>query len=1671
MATKLNTITTQYHSYTVDQVLTHYQLNETIDYFEDQDRLTRVFLLGTGIVCGFKVSLNADKDAITISQGNGITTDGDLIKLVKDADNAAEKARTKQKLSKIDFSNIIYKSFTPFTDSNAKYPPFRNGDTIIPIFEILPVKADGSPSLNANQLPLSQFSNIENFVVVLYLENYPKEAAKCSGIDCDNQGIEEVNNLRVLLIQKSDVDAFVNRNDTIWKEFNDDDADLNSLPEIRLRRVMLNRINSSSDLNKAYNRIIFSQSEELRRAFVTLLRNFRRFGSSSIYSEINNHFLTLFKEERDDAQYRYDLLKDLIDTYTEIKELVNHTKVLCNPDINAFPKHLLLGVTKPSTDEKDVYRHSFYKSHILSDDVENSDRINSLILRFYHMLREFNLRIPNDEVTITPSNLNVLLGKKAIPVYYNLPRHLIRYWDYDKSKVYKEKTNLSYHKSLLSSDDHIQNPLVYNLEPYNFFRIEDVHGKEYKSAFSEIDQLRLSKGLNFDIQCLSIDMKLDDIDLKEYDCQFKDLQMHLSSWKIEQECLYKEAIEFLSGFSTKDKGGHNYFDKLPKKVVDKSTRASGLAFSALATALANKKVIASKGTSEIIEPSETKKIVFQDEYTPIENNTQSVQFIKGVMEFEGSILDDTEDLGSIMSEVFNIKYPLSESDYSSLLKAEVIKRIPDYSQWTKPDRELRVDTPLRIAASIKALSLYIPTTIDQINETLLSNYSTALTNLCNLVKKSFNTINSNLNNASIEYTKVGFEESYLNLISRLKENCCAADYLTILFQEVIDRKKKILNSLLFENYVEKHPGMEHLCGVPNGGTYILVFEGGKTRNSNLVVADFSLPYLCCSDCVPVNFVLESVVMLNLKKNTVCFDIEKLENSDVYFEVTPPDGEISVVNSPAGIVIEDGKISFTAEFNTFNNPLEFLVNGKIVSSKLTVTKKPTLAINFSFDDKTNTVTLESSLESANNSYSWDVNGTTLEKTKKVSFVQTESETLTITLTLDSGLCGELTTSITKEVEITLSLDIFPQYCFDTKNDEIVTIPFIVSPANAIVTLAKELPGIDVLENGISLQPDFDYFDEPIHFLINGKESTSTVTINKKPELIIDTDFNTNKKRLFISTKVESEDGKYIWTVNGKTEKTTDNSFDIEVKKSGTFDISLSIKKGICGQLTAEKSVTINIEVGLNIEPKHCFVKDPIQIPYTVIPTGAVLELINPIIGGVVITAGFVRITNQFVMFNNPITFKVNGEEVTQTLTIQRKPNAVISTPIYNSKSKTLTLTTPTNVVDGNYKWSVDDVVVGEGKTISTTIDLSPGTHLIQLKIETGVCGSVSETTEIVVEKIIEDNPTGFQLDKNEICFSKTTNSIGFIISPADASVSLKSDYIGITIKENNVIFAPKYTSFNKPKDITFVVNGVDFTETILINNNLLADFTENFDFDKKIIELTSTSISNNNEYNWTIDGKATDKKEIAIDINLPENSLINSDQSIDILLQFEGKCGKSEVSKNMPVCFLFSDSYLKKDQLLLQELLENNKSIVDKYASNEGFVIVTEFFQKYKLDFANYLNGSNNDNLFKIIAFLEQLRENILSADDSKLKASLVAIYRITLMLILNIIRCQNEDKLKQLFDLFGNIIENHFDSFIKDSVTISDVAFENFLQEYLFERDDKSNLFSIVMMILDFIKK
>ena len=301
MGTKLMEITPQYRSFVDDQVLTSGQLNEFIDYFEDQDRLTRVCLVGVGVACGFKVSVNNQNSLLTITQGCGVTTDGDLLKLQKNIKDSAETS--------IVLENVKYSHFRDFEDDKAKYKHFKNGNSTIDLWELIPQE---KVDLEAGHLPInSQLLNEK--VVVLYLESFPKEADICTTTNCDNQGQPNIQNLRVLLIDKDDVENIVNKKDGIFTKHNVYEAFTN-LPQTAIPKVILNGNNTSSytKLAAAYKSAITSSKNSMRPAFDELFQGFSEIlnisdgTSNTMLNQINN--LDDFNTN-DKVQYRYDLVK------------------------------------------------------------------------------------------------------------------------------------------------------------------------------------------------------------------------------------------------------------------------------------------------------------------------------------------------------------------------------------------------------------------------------------------------------------------------------------------------------------------------------------------------------------------------------------------------------------------------------------------------------------------------------------------------------------------------------------------------------------------------------------------------------------------------------------------------------------------------------------------------------------------------------------------------------------------------------------------------------------------------------------------------------------------------------------------------------------------------------------------------------------------------------------------------------------------------------------------------------------------------------------------------------------------------------------------------------------------------------------------------------------------
>ncbi|UKB81176.1 PKD domain-containing protein [Chryseobacterium sp. MEBOG07] len=527
MNAKLDNITTQYRKFNENQALTEGQLNEFIDYFEDQDRLSRTRLSGVGVVCGFqstyidfvlqpdsvmeKKSGSEDRaidlnfNTIAITQGAGVTTDGDLITLRQKTDKEAEVT--------IDFTTNTYKYFRNYTDK-VGYKHFLIGGKQIPLLEL--ITQEEYTQLKNQGVNVGDFkhtkeiTNIYGKTVILYLESYSNEESPCQDADCDNTGAEQVSNLKVLLADSNSVLDLIKQGDakdTIYNVHNSYEELFDQLPKIEAKRVILDpAVVSAKQLKEKFQNAIGSVAE-LSKGFNAIASTFNvsvNLGGQPLFDKLDS-LLKNTVRGFDDYQYRYDLLKDLIDTYNEIKGLILHLNAECCPAIASFPKHLMLGAVG-AAQELGKYiplRHGFYHSPVTTNDDENYERVVMLANRFVQKINGFQSYM--GAIKITPSNLYVRLGEKAIPYYYNVDKPLLAQWNFEKTKTDREVYNLSYHTANLAGDDFVQNPLIYNIDNNDFYRIEGHLTLPYKTALQNINDLKTKYGLAFDVIALVLE--------------------------------------------------------------------------------------------------------------------------------------------------------------------------------------------------------------------------------------------------------------------------------------------------------------------------------------------------------------------------------------------------------------------------------------------------------------------------------------------------------------------------------------------------------------------------------------------------------------------------------------------------------------------------------------------------------------------------------------------------------------------------------------------------------------------------------------------------------------------------------------------------------------------------------------------------------------------------------------------------------------------------------------------------------------------------------------------------------------------------------------------------------------------------------------------------------------
>lgn len=470
----LDQISTGYSVFEKDQVLTHEQLNSLMDYGDDQIRLTRVKLLGVGLAAGLRVALNAAVTEATLSAGVGVTTDGDLLYL----DDVRH-----------------YTQYRPYDRTCPAYAPFYAGGdfsmAMLPAYELLTADV-----VDAEAFPISEFATRTGIdptqtVGVLLAESYRKDNDLCSGVDCDNLGIDAVNGMKLVIIRSTDVAAF-----TLNAPASANDA-FPALPVVVAQRpVMTSTTVTPATIAGMYRGICGNIRTRLDAGLQAIWPACSAFigdvfaadPASSWIARLNLAALP-FNAGDANTQYYYDFLKDLTETYNEFRERLFGDWTVISPSTAAFPKHLLLGNLVPGTDP-DLNRTAFYPSPLVGHNAAELEHAKFLLRKLDALINNFQVPA-TATIRITPSSFeDRALEDRAIPYYYypiTNANPLHRYWSYRLSRRRMEAANYSYHAPTYGGIAGAENPFGSQMGRFSFFRIEGHLGQPVRTVIDFIN--------------------------------------------------------------------------------------------------------------------------------------------------------------------------------------------------------------------------------------------------------------------------------------------------------------------------------------------------------------------------------------------------------------------------------------------------------------------------------------------------------------------------------------------------------------------------------------------------------------------------------------------------------------------------------------------------------------------------------------------------------------------------------------------------------------------------------------------------------------------------------------------------------------------------------------------------------------------------------------------------------------------------------------------------------------------------------------------------------------------------------------------------------------------------------------------------------------------------------
>jgi hypothetical protein len=497
----------KYPVFEADQVLSQKHLNNVVSYLEEQDRLSRTGLIGMGIVCGLEIS-HPQPNQIKIGCGTAVTSLGYEI-------NWEEKLFTFYHTLELS-ANFLGANYSkepflePMLKYGSKYVPFKNAIELLEPATTEPLKT---------AIPNGFFNDK---VVLFILETALIDEKNCVNTNCDDKGKRLEFTVRPLVIKNSDIAPLLLSGFDIKKASQKVVAPRYNVP---FKNLITGQQVLDGFKNWYDDAFLTTLSNQIN-AIYNINKNVLK--STSDFTALNNcksQLTQILNANKNKLQIQYvcDWIADITAAYNEIVDFQNQNPTFCCFDESQFPFHIILG----NINLENNFRTPYVKTGNTDKEILQRNKLNILFERLVLLIKSW--AVSDTVIRITPTIYgNTPLSKKSIPYYYSNFLELNKKWNPDKTLKNKTNEILSYQSEKPNYTDlqWVKKPLLYDLEPYNFLRIEGHIGKNYLQVLTELSSLKDTYNLPFKTIALNaVDFVGKDVDITKHQGDWSDLEV------------------------------------------------------------------------------------------------------------------------------------------------------------------------------------------------------------------------------------------------------------------------------------------------------------------------------------------------------------------------------------------------------------------------------------------------------------------------------------------------------------------------------------------------------------------------------------------------------------------------------------------------------------------------------------------------------------------------------------------------------------------------------------------------------------------------------------------------------------------------------------------------------------------------------------------------------------------------------------------------------------------------------------------------------------------------------------------------------------------------------------------------------------------------------------------